>query len=651
MNKRRKLAIDIETYSAIDLTKSGVYRYAEDESFELLLFAYAYDDELVSIVDVAQGEDLPAGLLHDLSDPSVLKTAFNANFEITCLSSWFSLSLDPAQWECTMVRAAYAGLPLSLKACAEVLRLDEQKKSVGAALIRYFSMPCRPTKRNHGRTRNLPVHDLQKWELFKEYCVQDVRTERAIWNKLDFLHLPKREHDLWVIDQRINSRGVLVDSKLVEQAIHIDETNRDELLSEASSLTGLDNPNSVSQLKSWLAEAMGIDEIESLSKQSIKDMLADGVEPDVEKVLKLRQELSKTSVKKYHAIENVVCSDGRVRGLFQFYGANRTGRFAGRLIQLQNLPQNHLPDLDLARELVKDGDKETIELLYGNVPQVLSELIRTAFIAREGHTLLVADYSAIEARVIAWLADEEWVLDVFRTHGRIYEATASMMFKVPLEEITKSSPLRARGKVAQLACGYGGGVNALTAMDVKREIPDKDKQGLINAWRNANPRIVGLWKRAELAAIKAVRERTRVKLAHGVEFIGLNGVLLCQLPSGRCLTYVRPHTTKNRWGGNALRFEGMNQTTKRWGLIDTWGGVLVENIVQAIARDCLAEAMFKLEKAGYNIIMTIHDEVVIENESADNLKDVCDIMSEPISWAEGLPLRADGFYTNYYMND
>lgn len=648
----RKLSIDIETYSGTDLTKSGVYRYAEDEAFCILLFAYAFDDEPVQIVDIAQGEDLPANVLSALTDPSILKTAFNANFEITCISAFFGIELDANQWECTMVRSAAAGLPLSLKSCAEVLKLDQQKKSTGAALIRYFSLPCKPTKANNGRTRNKPFHDLDKWRLFKEYCVQDVETERAIYNKLHFIQIPEREHALWVLDQKINSRGVLIDQRLVNAAISMDAQNKDELTAEASDLTGLNNPNSVSQLKTWLAEAMAADsEMPSLSKQAIKDLLADGSTPDVERMLRLRQELSKTSVKKYAAMSKVACEDNRVRGLFQFYGANRTGRWSGRLVQLQNLPQNHLPDLDLARDIVRSGDIETLRLLFGNVPSVLSELIRTAFIAKEGHTFLVADYSAIEARVIAWLADEGWVLDVFKSHGKIYEATAAMMFKVPIEQVTKGSPLRARGKVAQLACGYEGGVNALTAMDTKREIQDEDKKGLITAWREANPNIVALWRTVENAALKAVRERITVKVAHGVSFTGKAGVLFCNLPSGRSLSYVRPKLVVNRFGRQSVQYEGMNQTTKRWEKVDTYGGKLTENIVQAIARDCLAEAMMNLEKAGYHILMSIHDEVVIENESKDNLPDVCRIMGLPIDWADGLPLRADGYCTKYYMKD
>ncbi|WP_353332817.1 DNA polymerase [Bacteroides sedimenti] len=651
----RKLSIDIETYSEADLPNCGVYRYVEDPSFEILLFAYAFDDEPVEIVDLARGGVLPFKVKLALFDSNVLKTAFNANFEITCLNKYLLEStgfrLRESQWECTRVRSAVAGLPLSLEAAAKVLMLEEQKMREGKALIRYFSMPCKPTKANGYRSRNLPEHDLAKWEIFKTYCKQDVSTERAISNKLQNIEITPTEQALWELDQKIISRGIELDMELVQNAISLDTEIREDLLWKAEKLTGLDNPNSVSQLKSWL-EGEGTEVPKSLSKDSVSELLGSGeLSKEAEEMLRIRQELSKTSVKKYQAMARAVCTDGRVRGLLQFYGANRTGRWAGRLVQVQNLPRNKHPELDLARELVKDKDRVMLEMCFGNVPNILSELIRTAFVAKEGCTLLVADYSAIEARVIAWLADEQWVLDVFNSHGKIYEATAAQMFGVPIESVTKGSGLRDRGKVAQLACGYQGGVAALTAMDVAGKIPDEEKPGLVKNWRDANPNIVKLWGKIERAAVKAVKEKTVVTIAHGVKFIGQRNFLFVELPSGRRLAYPKARMVVNRFGREAIQYEGLIQVTNKWGKIDTYGGKLTENIVQAIARDCLAFALLNLENAGYRVCMHIHDEVVIENESADNLEDVCRIMALPIPWAEGLPLRADGFTTNFYKKD
>jgi len=642
------LAIDIETFSATDISKSGVYKYVEDAAFEILLFAYAFNDNPVEIIDLTC-DGLPKAIVSALQDPSVTKTASNANFEITCLSKHLGVALDPAQWECTAVRSAVAGLPLSLKASAEALHLEQQKMSIGAALIRYFSIPCKPTRANGERTRNLPRHDPDKWELFKSYCVQDVETERAIRNKLSFIEITAKEQALWVLDQQINSRGVLLDATLVENAINIDAVNKEALTEEAMQLTGLSNPNSVAQIKGWL-EGETQDEVSSLSKQTIKDMLEDNHTPEVRRMLQLRQEMAKTSVKKYEAMRNATCEDGRVRGLLQFYGANRTGRWAGRLVQVQNLPQNHLKDLDLARNLVLDNDSDMLQMCFGNVPNVLSELIRTAFVARKGCTFVVADFSAIEARVIAWLADEQWVLDVFKTHGKIYEATAANMFHLRMEDVTKD--IRQKGKVATLALGYQGGVNALTAMDSAKSIPEEEKPGLVTAWRNANANIVRLWYMVDKAAIKAVREATTVKVKHGVSITGGRGMMFITLPSGRKLSYVRPKLVPNRFGSESLQYEGMDQTKKTWGKVDTYGGKLVENIVQAIARDCLAESMLAVTAAKYQIVMHIHDEVVIETgDKLPELENVCAIMGREIEWAKGLPLRADGYVTRYYKKE
>ena len=649
----RTLSIDIETYSPTDLKSSGVFAYAADPDFEILLFAYTWDDGEVFIVDMASGEELPGAILQALTDPKTLKTAFNAAFEMACISAWFRIELDPAQWECTMVRSAMFGLAMSLKAVAEILKLDEQKMSVGTTLIRYFSVPCKPTRSNGERTRNLPHHDRDKWELFKAYCIQDVATERAVRNRLLSYKITDKERALWVIDQRINQKGVLADVELIQSALEIDREYRERLSAEATDLTGLSNPNSVAQLKAWLEDMMDED-IESLNKAAIKDMLEATECPDVTRMLELRQEMSKTSVKKYAAMANALGVDNRIRGLLQYYGANRTGRWAGRLVQIQNLPQNHLEDLDLARSLVKQGDADLLEMCYGNVPAVLSELIRTAFIAGEGKTFVVADFSAIEARVIAWLADEMWVLDVFKTHGKIYEATAANMFHVPLEEVTKGSPLRQKGKVATLALGYQGGVNALTAMDSGKSIPEEEKPGLVERWRAANPHIVRLWKEVERAALKAVREATTVKIRHGVTFIGGGGMLYVELPSGRRLSYARPRLTTNQWGSDSLTYEGMDQVKKTWGRVPTYGGKLTENIVQAIARDCLAESLMQVDAAGYEIVMHVHDELVVEvpiGEQEETLEEICRIMGRELSWAKGLPLRADGYITPYYKKE
>lgn len=649
----RTLSIDIETYSPVDLAKAGVYPYAEHPEFEILLFAYAFDDEPVRCVELAQGESLPEEVVSALTDPDVIKTAFNAMFERVCISRFFELELPIEQWECTMVKAAMLGLPLSLAMVAKVLKLEQGKMEAGKALIRYFSLPCKPTKSNGGRTRNLPRHDLDKWRLFGEYCIRDVEVERAIRDKIAFFDIPEMERALYVLDQEINDRGVLLDAELVRNAIEMDTVYKDKLTEEAKAITALDNPNSVAQLKEWVSGKLG-EEVESLTKGAIKDLSEETDDETVKAMLMLRLEMAKTSVKKYMAMANAVGADGRVRALLQFYGANRTGRWAGRLVQVQNLPQNHLNDLDLAREVVKSGDLDMLEMLYGNVPDTLSQLIRTAFIAKEGHTFVVADFSAIEARVIAWLAGEQWRLRVFETHGKIYEASASAMFGVPIEEIHKGSPLRQKGKVSELALGYQGGTGALIQMGaLKMGLTEDELQPLVDAWRNANPAIVRLWYDVGNAAIRAVETGlpTRI-LQGGITFEVSRGLLFVHLPSGRKLSYARPRVGLNKFGSKALQYDGMSQTTKTWGTQDTYGGKLVENIVQAIARDCLAYAMINLRNAGYDIVMHIHDEAVSEVPTdRDYLDDVCSIMSQPIPWAKGLPLRADGYVTPYYKKD
>lgn len=648
----RTLGIDIETYSPVDLLKSGVYPYVEHPDFEILLFAYAFDDEPVIVVDLAQGEKLPEEVFAALEDPAILKTAHNAAFERTCIDRHFGLWLDVVQWECTMVKSAMLGLPLSLAAVAKVLGIAEQKMVAGKALIKYFSVPCKPTKVNGGRTRNLPHHDIDKWNLFKEYCGQDVSTERGIRNKLKFFQIPEFEKRLYCIDQDINDRGVQLDMTLVHSAIAMDAKVKDKLTVEAVDLTGLDNPNSPTQLKDWLGDEIG-QSVESLTKTSIPEIMDAADSDAVRRMLEIRQEMAKTSVKKYEAMDKAVCSDGRVRGLLQFYGANRTGRWAGRLVQVQNLPQNHLEDLDLAREVVRSGDLELVEMLFGNVPDTLSQLIRTAFVAKEGHTFLVADFSAIEARVIAWLADEKWRLDVFADGGDIYCASASQMFKVPVVKHGENGHLRQKGKIAELALGYQGGKGALETMGALRMgIEESELQPIVDAWRGSNPAIVKLWYEVGDAAMKAVEEGPCRAIRGLVTFEKANNILHVTLPSGRKLCYLRPRIGENRFGGKSLVYEGMDQTTKQWKKLETYGGKLVENIVQAIARDCLAVSMGRVVSSGFNIVIHIHDELVVEApKENDDLDLLCKIMGQPISWAPGLPLKADGYVTDYYKKD
>lgn len=641
------LAIDIETYSSNDLIKGGVYKYVEAPDFEVLMAAYSIDGGEVMI---AVGEEL-ADIMDALVDPNIKKTAFNANFERVCLQKYLRMDLPVEQWECTMVKAAYCGLPLGLDAVAKVLKLENQKDATGKALIKYFSMPCKPTKVNGGRTRNLPGHAPEKWEQFKSYCKQDVRVELAIREKLNFVQIPSTEVQLWQLDQQINDRGVLVDMDFVRQAIRLDELNQQQLTAEAVQLTGLSNPNSATQLKSWLSEATE-SEVTSLKKEAIPELLSACGDATVQRVLNIRQELSKTSVKKYIAMQNCVCADGRVRGLLQFYGANRTGRWAGRLVQVQNLPQNHIPDLELARSVVKSGDLELVDMAFGNVPDTLSQLIRTAFVAKEGHRFIVADFSAIEARVIAWLAGEKWRIDVFNSHGKIYEASASQMFKVPIEQITKGSPLRQKGKVAELALGYQGGPGALINMGaLKMGIEEDELPKLVRMWRDANKAICSLWSKVQNAAINCVAGDGLVQIMHGIQFKMEKGALWVTLPSGRRLGYIGAKLVPGEFG-DALQYMGMDQTTKQWKPIASYGGKLVENLVQAIARDCLAVKMLELEAAGYRLVMHVHDEVVLEHPTGSgSCEEVNRIMGTPISWAKGLPLRADSYETTFYKKD
>ncbi|WP_069648963.1 DNA polymerase [Caloranaerobacter ferrireducens] len=648
----RTLAIDIETFSSVDLTRCGVYKYTESPDFEILLFSYAFDDEEVTVIDLAQGEKVPDEVMMALTDSAIIKTAFNANFERTCLAKYFNIPMPPNQWRCSAVHALTLGLPGSLEGVAKCLNLSQQKMKEGKALIRYFSVPCKPTKANGERTRNFPKHDIEKWQNFKDYCKRDVEVERVIRKKLESYPMIEKELRLWQLDQKINDTGVRVDKVLVDNAIKCDRAYQDKLLKEAIHLTGLENPNSPAQLKEWL-EKEGI-KIESLSKEKVVELLEQTKNPKIKRVLELRQDMSKTSVKKYEAMDRSMCSDERIRGLLQFYGANRTGRWAGRLVQIHNLPRNNMKDLSLARQLLKDGDYGTLELLFDSVPDLLSQLIRTAFIPSENSRFIVADFSAIEARVIAWLAGEKWRMDVFNSHGKIYEASASQMFKVPIESITKGSSLRQKGKIAELALGYGGSKGALIAMGaLNMGLTEEELSELVSAWRKSNPNIVKLWWDLEMAAIKSVKEKSVVTMQYGLKFYYKNGMLFIRLPSGRNLAYVRPRIEiDERFNKEMLTYEGIEQGTKKRRRLSTYGGKLVENITQAIARDCLAEAMLGLDEAGYNIVFHVHDEVVLDVPNGiGSLEEVKEIMGRFIDWAPGLPLKADGFETEFYKKD
>jgi DNA polymerase len=649
----RKLSIDIETYSSYDLSEVGVYKYTESPDFAILLFAFAFDNEPVQVVDLASGEKLPDDVADALSGyDDVELCAHNAAFERVCIDKYFGHKTDIAQWHCTMVHASMLGLPLALGQVAKVLKLADQKDARGKLLIRTFCGPRKPTKSNSS-LRNLPTDEPEKWAEFIEYCRQDVVVERNIRNKIAWYEIPQTERELYCLDQKINDTGVLLDIPFIENAIRIDADYRARLEKEAVELTGLDNPNSVAQLKKWLEQETG-GAIEKLTKDTVTQLLGNDNSERVDRLLTIRQEMSKTSNKKYHAMLAGVCADGRFRGLFQFYGANRTGRWAGRLVQVQNLPKNKIEgdDLDFARRLVAEGDAEGLEFFYGNVPDTLSQLIRTAFIAPTGNKLRVCDFSAGEARVIAWLAKEKWRMDVFATHGKIYEASASQMFKVPIDSIVKGGAnyeLRSKGKIAELACGFGGGVGALEKMGaLKMGLRQDELQPLITAWRVANLRIVLFWKAMETAAITAVETGEKQTLQFGISFHVRNSVLFMTLPSGRQLGYMRPKLSPGKYGAS-LSYEGMNQTTKQWQREDTYGGKLVENCVQATQRDWLAFALLSVDKAGYPIALHVHDEVVTDvPETFGSVADLEHVMTEPIPWAAGLPLKAEGFESNYY---
>lgn len=642
------LSIDIETFSEIDLPKCGVYAYADHPSFEILLFAYAFDDEETQIVDLKCGERLPHRVLDALVDSSVTKTAFNAAFERTCLSKHLGTHLSAQGWQCTAVQSAMLALPLSLDGVGEVLNIERKKLKEGADLVRFFSLPCKPTRANGCRTRNLPEHAPDKWQRFKDYCIRDVDAEREIRQKLRCYPIPASEQELYQLDQEINDRGVLVDPVLVARAIECDLQYKERTTARAYELTGLSNPNSPAQLKDWLTDH-GV-ETDALDKKAVKALLPDA-DGEVLEVLKLRLLMAKTSVKKYEAIQRSVCSDGRVHGLLQFYGANRTGRWAGRLVQIQNLPQNHIPDLALARELVKTGRYDDLDLLFDSTPNVLSELIRTVFVPKAGCRFIVADFSAIEARVIAWLSGEQWRLDVFEKGGDIYCASASQMFGVPVERHGQNAHLRQKGKIAELALGYGGSVGALTAMGaLDMGLTEEELPALVTQWRAANPHITKLWWDVDAAAMTAFKEGTTERVGP-IAFQRQSGMLFITLPSGRRLGYVKPRLQQNKFGKKALSYEGVGESRK-WMRIETYGPKLVENIVQATARDLLALAMLRLRNAGFEIVMHIHDEAVLEvPKGQSSVEEVCQLMAAQPEWAAGLPLRADGYECEFYKKD
>ena len=645
-----KLSIDIETYSSNDLVKSGVFKYVDAPDFEILLFAYAFDDEDVKIVDLKNGEELPYEVRNALLSKDYLKTAYNAQFEITCIQKYFGIRLDLTQWSCTAVMAAELGLPQTLAHVAKVLNLEEQKDTRGKRLIDYFCKPCKPTKINGGRTRNLPEHKPEDWKIFKDYCVRDVEVERAIRQKIAKYPIKDSEQYLWELDQKINSRGVKIDINFVNNALGFNDMATEEYMNRAIELTRLENPNSVTQLKGWLSEQLGV-EVKTLTKADVSDILETTTDKNVKEVLKIRQALGKTSTAKYEAMRASVCSDERLRGLLQFYGANRTGRWAGRIVQPQNLPHDHPDDIEGARALVAENDYDWFSTLY-DVPQTLSQLIRTAFVPSEGRRFIVSDFSAIEARVVAYLADEKWRLDVFKNNGDIYCASASQMFHVPVEKHGINGHLRSRGKVAELALGYGGSVGALVSMGaLKMGIPEEELQGIVTAWRNSSPNIVKFWYEVDKAAKEAIKGKPSV-IRHNISFYRESGILFIKLPSGRSLAYAKPSLGINKFGSESICYMGMNQTTKTWEKLETFGGKLVENIVQAVARDCLAEAMIRLENKGYEINFSVHDEVILDvPKDTGSVEEVNTIMGQPISWAPGLNLKADGYECNFYMKD
>lgn len=644
----KRIFIDLETFSSIDLSKAGVYKYAESGDFEILLLAYSFDDGKVNLVDLAKGEKVPSNVIEALKDESIEKWAFNANFERVCLSSYLGEKLDSKSWYCTMVWSLYLGLPISLENVGRVLGLEKQKLSEGKSLIRYFCMPCKATKANGERTRNLPSHDPEKWETFKKYNKRDVEVELEIHERLSHFPLPDIEWQHYHLDQEINDRGIEIDSTLVEKAISLDDKLREENMDRAIKITGLENPNSPMQLKGWLNDK-GLD-IDSLAKKKVEAAL-ETAEGSVKEVLQLRQELSKSSVKKYAAMENVQGNDKRVRGLIQFYGASRTGRYSGRLIQVQNLRRNKIKDLNLARSLVRNGDFETVELLYDSPSDILSQLIRTAFIPKEGHRFIVSDFSAIEARVLSWLADESWRMDAFAKGEDIYCQAASHMFGIPVQKNGVNGHLRSKGKIAELACGYGGSVGALKAMGaLDMGIEEGELQGIVDSWREANPNIVNFWWDIDRTIKKVIKTRAKQKYKN-LTFLYEKGILFIELPSGRRLSYVKPGIGINRFGGESITYEGIG-IGRKWERIESYGAKFVENIIQAISRDILAEAMIRLNKKGFKIVMHIHDEVVLEVPKDErSIEEVNKIMSIQPKWAKGLILDADGFECNFYQKD
>ena len=649
----RRLHIDIETYSGESLADCGVHRYAEHPDFQILLFAYAFDEAPVTVVDLAQGTTLPAPVLRALTDPTVVKVAHNATFERTCIGRMLGKELDPLQWECTMAQCARCGLPLSLGEAAKALGLEAQKMTEGKKLIKQFCLPHEATLLG-GSERVLPTDDLKGWQTFKDYCRMDVEVERELDKALAWLEPTQDEKALYALDQRINDRGVLVDMQLVVNAVRMDTIYKARLNVEAQQITGLSNPNSATQLREWLGGRIGL-QLDTLRKADLPDIKGSTEDEDVHRVLQIRAEMAKTSNKKYEAMQKTVCRDSRVRGLLQYHGT-RTGRWAGRLVQMQNLPQNHISDLGLARELLRDGDMDAMSLCYGNVPDTLSQLIRTAFVAPDGETFAVCDFSAIEARVLAWLAGEEWVLEVFRGHGKIYEATAAQMYGCSVEEISKTDPRRQKGKIAALALGYQGGTGALAAMGGERMgLSAEDMAGIVRDWRKANPHIVKCWANIETAAQRCVTTGIDQKV-YGLIFHRRqeDGTMTIQLPSGRLLCYRSMTTGTNRFGNGSLKYRGVNSTTNQWGWIETYGGKLTENIVQAIARDCLAHTLLALDRNGYPTVFHVHDEVVCEvpkQEGPEALKRIQKIFADVPDWAEGLPLKGAGYVTDYYLKD
>ncbi len=653
------LSIDIETRSSVDIKSAGAYKYAQSPDFQILLFSYQWNDEGVRIVDLACDERIPDGVIEALEDPKVVKHAYNAAFEWYCLNrAGYVTPID--QWRCTMVHGLYCGYTAGLDATGKAIGLpqDKQKLTVGKALIKYFCVPCKPTRTNGGRTWNQPWHDQEKWDLFKEYCKQDVVTEREILKRLNLFPMPAKEEQLWQLDILMNAYGVRVDREVIEGALYIDNISTEKLTDEAISITGLSNPNSNSQLAGWLAD-QGIT-VDNLQKATVEEVLKQELPQDVSRALSLRQQLSKTSIKKYVAMDSACGEGDRVRGLTQYYGANRTGRWAGRMVQMQNLPRNYLKTLDYARKIVKAKNYEGLKLLYGNVPDTLSQLIRTTFIPSDGNKFVVADFSAIEARVIAWLAGEQWVNEVFATHGKIYEATASQMFHVPIEKISKGNPeydLRQKGKVATLALGYQGGANALIAMGaLDQGLTEEELPDIVQRWRQANPRIKDLWYAVEQAALTTM-QTAQPQGIYGLIF-ALEGDLVygqsfltVQLPSGRKLYYPKPFLKENQFGKLAVHYYTVGQQTKRWEVTSTYGGKMTENIVQAIARDCLAVTLNRIAARGLQTVFHVHDEVIIDAPMETTVESVCDLMAEPIPWAPGLILKGAGFESSYYMKD